>query len=293
MDEKTRNSWKNDLLDIVFDALAESETLLDCIVFKGARILNKRLDSYTRQSLDIDANMLEEFFAQYETYAELSSILEKEIEQVIKNYFEAQSPVTYELDKIKIIKKPHKDHELGWNAFEVIISVRDLSLTGTRGLPNLKIDIAAPEVLGKESISSLDIGSGTVKAYTVERIAGEKLRAFLSSLPAYRKKVRKPGKAVRAKDIYDLARVINQHHISDKVFWDKVSIEFIRACESRYIDCLGKASFEEDISITEETYKSDTTLPEDISFEMAWGSVCEIVNYFEKEKVVPFSFTLP
>jgi hypothetical protein len=293
MDEKTRNSWKNDLLDIIFDALAESEVLIDCIVFKGARILNKRLDSYSRQSLDIDANMLAEFVQQYASYAELSSILEKEIEQVIKNHFEEQSPVTYELDKIKIIKKPHKDHELGWNAFEVIISVQDLSRPSTRGLPNLKIDIAAPEVLGDDSISSLDIGGGTIKAYTLERIAGEKLRAFLSTLPAYREKVSKPGKAVRVKDIYDLARIIKQYPISNKDFWRKVGIEFRRACESRYIDCLGQSSFEEDILITEESYKSDTTLPDDISFEMAWGDLCEIVEYFNKEKIVPFSFSLP
>lgn len=293
LDKKTAENWKNDVLDIVFKALAESKVLVDCIVFKGARILNKRLNSYSRQSLDIDANMLAEFVNKYQAYTEIRDILEKEIEEAIINYFEKQDPVIYELGRLKIIRKPNTDHKLGWDAFEVAISVKDLSRANVRGLPNLRIDIAAPEELGAESISSLNVGDGTIKAYTLERIAGEKLRAFLSTLPTYRKKVSKPGKAIRVKDIYDIARILKQYPISIDDFWDKVGEEFIRACKSRYIDCLGGASFEEDVSITEETFNTDLTLPEDILFEEAWKSLHEIIDYFDKSKITPFNFPLP
>lgn len=47
-----------------------------------------------------------------------------------------------------------------------------------------------------------------VMAYTLQRIAGEKLRAFLSSLPTYRRQVKTPGEVVRVKDIYDLACIL-------------------------------------------------------------------------------------
>jgi len=293
LDKVTANSWKNKVLDIVFEALAESDVIVDCIVFKGARVLNKRLGAYSRQSLDIDANMLTEFVKKHQDYEELRNILEREIGDAINNYFEKQDPVVYTLEKIKIVKKPRKDHKLGWDAFEVIISVKDLSRANIRGLPNLKIDIAAPEKLGKESISTLNVGSGTVKAYTLERIAGEKLRAFLSSLPAYRIKVSKPGKAIRAKDVYDIARILKRQPISKKTFWDKVGSEFTMACESRYIDCLGEDTFEEDILITKETYDVDQSLSEDISFELAWRSLREVIDYLVYSKIIPFSFPLP
>ena len=36
--------WKSHVLDEVFVALAASETLDECLVFKGARVLNVRLE---------------------------------------------------------------------------------------------------------------------------------------------------------------------------------------------------------------------------------------------------------
>lgn len=293
MDTKSANSWKNQTLDVVFEALAESDTLMDCIVFKGARILNKRLDSYTRQSLDIDSNILAEFSAKYSEHEEMKEILRKEIEKAIHTHFEKQEPVVYELDRIKIKRKPNEDHKLGWNAFEIIMFVKDLSRASARGLPNLTIDIAAPEELGKESIAPLKIGGGTINAYTLERIAGEKLRAFLSSLPAYRKKVSKPGHGVRVKDLYDIARITKQYPITSNNFWDKAGEEFLRACKSRYIDCSGIKTFEEDLSITEETYNSDSTLPDDIPFEMAFGSLHDVMEFFEEKEITPFDYPLP
>lgn len=74
-------------------------------------------------------------------------------------------------------------------------------------------------------------------AYTLVRIAGEKLRAFLSSLPAYRAKVKKPGEAVRAKDLYDISRIRRVHGLEQIEFWRRAGEEFHVACRYRYIDC--------------------------------------------------------
>ncbi len=293
LDKQTANSWKNDVLDVVFEALAESAALVDCIVFKGARVLNKRLGSNSRQSLDIDANMLQEFVDNYQSLDEIKDVLEKEIGAALTSYFEKQNPVVYELERIKVKRKPHQDHKLGWNAFEIIISVKDLSRSSTRGLPNLKIDIAAPEELSNESISKLNIGSGTIYAYTLERIAGEKLRAFLSSLPTYREKVSKPGETIRAKDIYDIARILNQRPISENRFWDKAGEEFVRACRSRYIDCPSEESFNESLESSKEAFNADPTLTKDTTFEEAWRSLQEVTSYFSKTNLTPFHNPLP
>lgn len=287
LDQITAIKWKNEVLDIIFEALADSNKLVDCIVFKGARVLNKRLESFGRQSLDIDANLLSEFVQENPDFTAQRRFLEEEISRSITKYFENQTPIRFELTNIKIVLNPPKKHPLGWNAFTVTVSVKDSANAGVRGLPNLKIDLAAPEELGDESISSLDIGGHQIKAYTLERIAGEKLRAFLSSLPGYRRKVKKPGEAVRAKDIYDVARITSQYPVSDKQFWEKAGKEFQRACKSRFIDCFGIETFEEDLKVTKETYKNDTTLPEDIPFERAWELLTEIVNSFEENKVIP------
>jgi len=288
LDQEAANKWKNNALDMIFEALAESDRLVDCIVFKGARVLNKRLDSFPRQSLDIDANLLAEFVEENPGFTTQREILESEIGATINHYFEKESPVRFQLNSIKIVLRPRKKHPRGWNAFTVNISIKDFTNIGVRGLPNLKIDLAAPEDLGDDSIAPLDIGGCSVNAYTVERMAGEKLRAFLSSLPSYRRKVKKPGEAVRAKDVYDIARIVNKFPVKNKIFWDKAGEEFYRSCKSRYIDCAGIHTFEENLQVTEETYNKDTTLPNDISFERAWSSLAEVIRFFEGKEVIPF-----
>ncbi|GMQ92086.1 MAG: hypothetical protein BMS9Abin11_1404 [Gammaproteobacteria bacterium] len=293
MDQTTANKWKSEVLDVIFEALAESNQLVDCLVFKGARVLNKRLDSFARQSLDIDANLLSGFVEENPDFTEQKKFLEEEISRSITKHFEKQSPVRFELTRIKIVLNPPRKHPLGWTAFTVTISINDLANVSVRGLPSLKIDLAAPEELGDESISSLNIGGYKVKAYTIERIAGEKLRAFLSSLPSYRKKLKKPGEAVRAKDIYDIARIVSQYPISDNQFWKKTGNEFRRACKSRFIDCSGIETFEEDLHVTKETYEKDAALPKDISFERAWGSLTKIISLFEEKEAIPFENPLP
>ncbi len=126
----------------------------------------------------------------------------------------------------------------------------------------------------------------------MERIAGEKLRAFLSSLPAYRAKVNKPGNAVRAKDLYDIARIRRSRDLAEQEFWRSVGREFRLACRSRYIDCAGLATFQEQWNVTKATY-SQATIPADIPFDEVEATLSAIIQFFEAENFVPFSFPLP
>src|SRR5271154_5971806 len=68
--------WKSEVLDEIFAALAADDEIEECLVFKGARVLNARLGG-GRQSLDLDSNLtryidckgLEAFIEQWEITA--------------------------------------------------------------------------------------------------------------------------------------------------------------------------------------------------------------------------------
>jgi hypothetical protein len=180
---------------------------------------------------------------------------------------------------------------MGWDAFKVKMSVNDLS-RHVKSLPALEVDVAAPEELLDTSIATIEIGGHRVYAYTLERIAGEKLRAFLSSLPAYRAKVKKPGEAVRAKDLYDLSRIHRVHGLEQTEFWRKVSQEFRVACQSRYIDCQGLTTFKEQWAVTRKTYE-EATIPKDISFDETEATLVAVVSFLNAHGIVPFRFELP
>jgi len=137
------------------------------------------------------------------------------------------------------------------------------------------------------------VGKHEVTAYTLPRIAGEKLRAFLTSLPAYRRKLARPGEAVRAKDIYDLACIERERPLSDRTFWNAAGQEFRTASASRFVDCAGQVTFEEDLDVTRATYEADATIPKDISFEAAWAVLRAAVKAMEGLGVIPFAFPLP
>lgn len=183
-------------------------------------------------------------------------------------------------------------HPQGWDGYDVGISVSDLRQPYVRGLPSLALDIAAPEQLREESISPLAIGKVTVLAYTLERIAGEKLRAFLSSLPAYRAKMNRPGEGIRAKDVFDLARLGRVRPIRDQEFWLKVGDEFILACSSRFIDCKGIESFEQDLAATRSSYQNDPVIPDQPTFDEAWDTIRHIVAFLECNSFIPFEFDM-
>lgn len=242
-DENGRAAWLNDALTEVFLGLAESSTLAGRLIYKGARILDRRLNRTERASLDIDANLTAEFVAQFPSRDVQRAELEREISQSIARRVRQHDPVRYALERVRVDLNPPQSHPLGFDAFTVRIRLRDLRSPGVHALPPIEMDIAAPESLSSASVAPMSVGDRTVQAYTLHRIAGEKLRALLQSLPEHRAKMRRPGGAVRAKDMYDLARILDVYPITDTPFWRIVGEEFVEACRSRFVDCADGATF--------------------------------------------------
>ncbi len=287
-----RNRWKNEALDAVFEALVSSSDLSEVLIFKGARVLGLLLNSCQRQSLDIDANRVEGQ-PPGATREEQAAWLETAIGEALTCFFEDSSPQRYELSKVDVMCRPQQGvHRQGWDAFLVKVVLIDLRREGQKGLPFLTIDIAAPETLLGDSLTECRIGRGVAKIYTLKKIVGEKLRAFLSSLPAYATKLAMRPKSVRVKDLYDVARVERLHSLSDEAFWRAVGAEFRASSTSRFVDCDGLSAFAENFDVTRESYLKDATIPDDISFDDAWGVLERIVIFFESEAIIPFATAL-
>jgi hypothetical protein len=290
MNKADAERWKSQVLDDVFVALAASEALGESLVFKGARVLNARLGG-GRQSLDLDSNLAVPFVQKHPDRESQRTFLQEEMSRAIRRHFERQDPVRYELTGLTVRTYPPKSHPMGWDAFKVKMSVNDLSKR-VRGLPAIEIDVAAPEQLLDNSLSIIEVGGHRVLAYTLERIAGEKLRAFLSSLPAYRAKMKKPGEAVRAKDLHDISRIRRVRAIAEIEFWRLVGQEFQIACKSRYIDCEGLVTFQEQWKVTRKTYET-AAIPKDITFDEVEETVAAVVGFLEAHGFLPITFSLP
>ena len=290
MDQKSFDNWRDDVMQHVFIALAASTDLNCQLVFKGAQVLSRRLGDAARQSYDIDANLRDEIQVGTVTAVERRDNLQSAIQGALEDYFRSAPSVRYMIERVTLKERPSKrGHPLGWNALVANIVLRDNQSPGVK-MPRLGIDISAPEQLGAHATSTLIVGGYEVIAYTDVRIAAEKLRAFLTTLPTYRNKMQKPGDAVRAKDLFDLRRILATHPIAESAFWRKVGDEFRLACESRFVDCLGIESFAEDFAVTRSTYANDKTIPETWSFDDVWEALERVVAQFAIWGLFPLSF---
>jgi len=286
-------AWQNAVLDEVFAAIASDAVLTSILIFKGARVLAQLLPDAARRSLDLDANVTADFLNRYPDSQERAAFVRAQLQAALRRHFEAGSPVRHELEGVRVEPKPPHGHPRGWNALQAQIRIRDLSRPGARGLPALTLDLAAPEWLSEHSTTTLEIAGQRVTAYTLERVAGEKLRAFLSTTPAYQVKKLGMRETLRVKDLPDLAKILRQSPISDREFWRVVGEEFRLACESRGVDCAGWSSFEAVESLARETYGKDATVAGAVPFDEAWAAVHAIVDHFAEARVVPFEFPLP
>ncbi|MEW6719953.1 MAG: nucleotidyl transferase AbiEii/AbiGii toxin family protein [Thermodesulfobacteriota bacterium] len=292
MNETQRDNWKYEVLNELLLALGKDREIRNALVFKGALILNRLLGAQ-RKSLDIDSNLDAVFARRHPDREAQKNFLEEHLSRAISRYFESKDPVRYELKNLRVDANPKDGHPLGWDGFLATVSLIDHANLGTRGLPSLTIDVSAPETLSEASVADMELEGVSIRAYTLERIAGEKARAFLSTLPAYRAKVRKPGEAVRVKDLYDLSKIIRFRPITRKDFWTAAGLEFRIACESRSIDCRGKESFFENWKETKELYQKDPTIPVDVKFAEAEETVDSILSIWSALGIIPFSFPLP
>lgn len=291
MNEERRKQWMDEVLAEILCAISAYGPLRQALVFKGARILNLHLGT-PRRSLDIDSNLRVEYQREMPDLAEQTAWFEDHLKRAIHNHFENQEPVRYQLDAVQVEKNPEAEpHPRGWDGWLATIRITDQRVRSVRSLPALKLDIAAPEDLGPDAVCELPMGEITVNAYALHRIAGEKLRAYLSSLPAYRRKISSRQRPVRAKDLHDLARILEARPIANEEFWLKAAHEFKLACESRLVDCEGPATFHANWDATRAAYESDPALTS-IPWADAEQALSTILDFFSRHPVFPLRFPL-
>jgi Nucleotidyl transferase AbiEii toxin, Type IV TA system len=294
MDPQSQGAWKQEALETVFAALAHNRTLVSRLIFKGARVLNRRLNDASRQSLDLDAGLRAEFLEQYPDPAERVRVLQQEIEASVSGFLASKDSTLYTLESVTVEQKPTQgNHPFGWNGMTARLRLRDVRLAQTVGLPTIELDFSAPESFGPHAIAPLNIDGVDVDAESIGRIAAEKLRAFLQSLPAWRTKTGSQTRAVRVRDVFDLRRIVTVKSLSDSEFWDEVGAEFGVACESRSVDCAGLTTFAEQLDVTRATFENDATVPKTWPFDELWQNLTRIVEHLERSGVVPFSFPPP
>jgi hypothetical protein len=252
------------------------------------------LNEVTRASLDIDASFAK-IAANVSVNKDDLEHLRTLAQNAITAHFESQQPVRYTLQRSTIRnRRSIGDHPRGWNVYWLDLEIRDMAAQNFLGAaPTLRIEIAAPELLSEHSISTIQLNGRLVQAVTLERMAGEKLRAFISSLPAYRKKLRHKIHSPRAKDLYDLARIRRKRPLEDRVFWQISGQEFYLACQSRCIDCGGIRTFKEQWDTTQQVYRSDPTIPGDVPFTEAENTLGQVVAFLGEMGRIPFAFELP
>ena len=288
MDTATSDRWTNEILNELFQAVIAWAPLRDALIFKGARILNLYLGD-SRQSLDIDCNMAPRLVASATVLEAQAHFLEAQIPLALRHHFESQNPVRFKVGSVKVLRNPPKGHLRGWNAFLLKIAVQDVSHAGVVGLPTLKIDVAAPETLGPDAVATLHFRETPARVYALHRIAGEKLRAYLTSLPAYRRKMKGGDRSFRVKDLHDIARILRVRPASDTEFWRGAGDEFQLACQSRLVDCRGLESFMESWPLARASYETDRSL-DSVTFAEAEQALKTVVGLIEGRGIFPLEF---
>jgi hypothetical protein len=79
------------------------------------------------QSLDLDSNLASRFVQRFPDREDQRVFLEREMRRTIRQYFEHQNPVRFELTNLQVRTYPPNKHPMGWDAFKVKIKVNDLS----------------------------------------------------------------------------------------------------------------------------------------------------------------------
>lgn len=281
-----RASWMDEALQFVLESIAAHDELRDCLVFKGARVLHQRLSQMTRQSLDLDAN-LSRSTVEGRSSADIASTLELQLSVALEHRVAAQDTIRYQLLSVRVVPNPRELHPRGWQGFNAAIRLSDALQVSQLAIPTLEIDLSAPEQLGAGAVAPLAVGDDFVYAYSAERQAAEKLRAFLQSLPAYRERYGPSLRPLRAKDVADLHAVLKEHPVSEVKFWSTVAAEFRTACEGRLVACAGWESFAVAEGDTREAFRTDAILAKIVSFDAAWASLREIVAALEGRGVFP------
>ena len=291
MNQSQRDQWVKDVLREVLTAMMHDPALREALVFKGAWILNLHLGE-SRHSMDIDAAAEPAWVQAMGSREQQEAFLKEHLPRAVSRHFERQDPVRFTLEDAKVQRKPRKDHPRGWDMLGIKLAVRDHKLAGDRSLPAVEIEVAAAESYGTDAVEECNFLGVPARVYSLHRIAGEKLRAYLTSLPEYRAKMHGGERAFRVKDLHDLARIVKHRPLEMTDFWAKATREFKMACQSRYVDCAGPDTFKQDWEQARQRYEQDQHLSA-ISFAEAEAALDQILAALSGMGVFPLAFPAP
>jgi len=290
MNDLQRNRWVEEVLIEVMKALIHDPKLCEILVFKGAWILNFHLQE-SRHSRDIDAAAEPGWVRAMGGMEGEEAFLREHLPRAVKRYFERQNPVRFTLSEAKIKRNPKSTHPHGWDMIQVSLLIQDNQKQGVRGLPAAELEIAAPESYSADAIETRDFLGMPAHVYSLHRIAGEKLRAYLTSLPEYRLKMG-AAREFRVKDLHDIARIVRHRPIEHIDFWMKAGHEFRLACESRYVDCLGPETFKQDWEAVRVRYEQDEHLRV-VSFVEVESALDQVLEFLRHRGAFPLAYPLP
>jgi hypothetical protein len=291
MNLRERDDWRDEVLREILAAIAADADLVTTLVFKGARVLQMHLPGATRRSLDLDANLSREFIERYPGRQRQADVLRAGLERALQRHFDAQSPSRYRVASARVEPSPPGPHPLGWDGFCATLRIDDAARPRVSNLPALTLDLVAPESHAAASIIELRVGHLFIRAHRLERVAGEKLRAFLSTTTTATAKLGAAPRPLRVKDLVDLHTIAAHVPVADGAFWDTVAQEFSAACRSRRVDCLGWSTFAVAEDLARRLHESDPALRQLASFDDVWASIREIVRRIEAAGALPVEST--
>ena len=286
-----RERWVNEVLREVMTALMHDEALRDALVFKGAWILNFHLGE-SRHSMDIDATAEPGWVQEMGSLDGQEAFLREHLPRAVRRHFERQNPVRFTLEDVRFERNPANHHPRGWDMLRMKLVIRDHRMANARGLPPAELEVAAVESYGVDAVEMRDFLGAPARVYALHRIAGEKLRAYLTSLPEYRAKMRGGDREFRVKDLHDLARIVRHRPLADADFWMKAMREFRLACESRFVDCAGPATFKQDWPQARLRYEQDRHLAT-VPFPEAEAALDEVLAALSRMGAFPLTFPSP
>lgn len=290
MNPLQRERWVTEVLREVMTAMMHDEALREALVFKGAWILNLHLGE-SRHSIDIDAVAEPGWMEEMGSLDKQEAFLREHLLRSVRHHFERQNAVRFTLEHAKFDRNPADRHPRGWDMLRVKLVVRDHRIVNVLGLPPAELEVAAAESYGPDAVEMRDFLGVPVRVYALHRIAGEKLRAYLTSLPEYRLKMRGGDRKSRVKDLHDLARIVRHRPLKDTDFWAKAMREFRLACESRYVDCAGPETFKQDWTEVRLRYEQDQHLMT-VPFPEAEAALDEVSGTFLRMGAFPLAFPI-
>lgn len=291
MNPKQRQDWVEEVLREVLIAAIQSPELRGALIFKGAWILNLHLQD-DRHSMDIDAAAGAEWVGRHPDLNDQAAFFEKHFPAAVRKHFENQNPVRFGVESARVERNPLNAHPRGWDMLRILLTIHDRQNVGVRGLPPATIEVSAPETFGPHAIVDRTIHGISARVYALHRIAGEKLRAYLTSLPAYRRERGGGEREIRVKDLHDLARIVRERPTTSRSFWRDASLEFKLACGSRYVDCQDQSTFRQEWNQAKLRYEQDVRLSR-IPFAEVETALDSILAVLEEEGVFPLTFTAP